>query len=264
MAETPDTSHSAEPAQTLTAYRLGDTTGWKIEPPSRAREWMDNTPRKAAYWCLPITMANQAGWVVRLPGTVCATWNGKTAPDAVKLEFPGKTNRLKGLVSTNFGGGIVSFALPWVFKTADGTGLWVRGEPNSYTPDCVPLEGIVETDWAPFPFTMNYRIVKRNAQVYFPEGMALCLLAPVKMDLFEATAPSMVNITEEPELMEEIKRHGEKRKMQTGQLKADEGMRDSKGNMKPVLDYYKGETTQGEKHAKHRKAFEIQRFEPDS
>lgn len=257
----PDQTQPA--AQSLTAYRLGDTTGWSIEVAHRSREWMDRTPRKAAYWCLPIAMANQAGWVVRLPSTVTATWNGKDGPDAVKLDFPGKTNRMKGLVGTNFGAGIVSFALPWVFKTTDGTGLWVRGEPNSHTPDCVPLEGIVETDWSPFPFTMNYRIIKRNATVYFPEGMALCMLCPVTMDLFEATQPRMMNANEDPELVKELETHATKRKMQTGQIKPTEDMVDSQGRTKPVLDYFKGEKTDGGAGTeKHRKAFELTPFDP--
>ncbi len=250
--------------QTLTAYRLGDTTGWSIVPAERSREWMDRTPRKAAYWCLPVAMANQAGWIIRLPSMVTATWTGKDSADAVKLDFPGKTNRLKGLVGTNFGAGIVSFALPWVFKTNDGTGLWVRGEPNGHVPDCVPLEGIVETDWSPFPFTMNYRIVKRNTTVYFPEGMALCILSPVRMDLFEATKPRMMNASDDPELVEELNRHAKKRKMQTGQIKPDADMVDSQGRTKPVLDYFKGETTAGESgEGKHRKAFELDGFEPE-
>ena len=249
--------------QSLTAYRLGDTTGWSIEPAQRAREWMDRTPRKAAYWCLPVMMANQAGWVIRLPGTAVATWNGKDSADAVKLDFPGKGNRLAGLVGTNFGAGIVSFALPWVFQTTEGTGLWVRGVPNAHTPDCVPLEGIVETDWSPFPFTMNYRIIKRNTQVYFPEGMELCMLAPVRMDLFEATQPRMEDVQSNPLLVEELRRHSEKRRMQTGSLRPDASMVDSKGQTKPVLDYFKGTTTDADKKAsKHRKAFELRGFDP--
>lgn len=248
--------------QHLTAYRLGDTRGWAIEPAARSRDWMDRTPRKSAYWCLPITMANQAGWVVKLPGTAVATWNGKDTPDSVKLEFPGKQNLLKGLASTNFGAGIVSFALPWVFKTSPGTGLWVRGIPNTHTPDCVPLEGIVETDWSPFPFTMNYRIVKRNTAVYFPEGMELCLLSPVRIDLFDAVVPSMRNATEDPELVEELKRHSIKRRQQVGSLPPDADTLDSKGMPKPVLDYYKGTKTDGQAAEQHRKAFEIKRFDP--
>jgi hypothetical protein len=36
-----------------------------IEPSGPRREWMDKSCYKAAYRRLPLTMANQVGWVIR-------------------------------------------------------------------------------------------------------------------------------------------------------------------------------------------------------
>jgi hypothetical protein len=40
------------------------------------RPWMDETPQRFAYRCLPLSMANQAGWFVGCPASFVATWNG--------------------------------------------------------------------------------------------------------------------------------------------------------------------------------------------
>jgi len=245
----------------LKAYEIMPTHGWSIEPAPRARDWMDATPRKAAYWCLPVTMANQAGWVVRLPSTLKVKWSGKNDPSAISLEFGDDGPSLKGAIWTNFGAGIVSFALPWLFRTNEGLGLWVRGMPNEYMPDCVPLEGLVETDWLQSGFTMNYRIIKRNTTVYFKKGMAICLLAPIMFDLFESFDASFHKLSDNPELAEGFKKAREKRAKQLKLAKPDEDMLTSKGEMKPVLDYMKGVKPAGEGGSPwHRQSFELDPF----
>src|SRR6056297_2596032 len=59
----------------LTAHIVGPTDGWAIEPASPRRDWMDETGG-FAYRCLPLTIANQAGWIVRSPASFQAVWNG--------------------------------------------------------------------------------------------------------------------------------------------------------------------------------------------
>ena len=61
----------------IVAYQIADTTGWVLEPMERRREWMEQTPSKGANRCLPLVIANQAGWVLRCPGRFKARWDGK-------------------------------------------------------------------------------------------------------------------------------------------------------------------------------------------
>ena len=82
----------------LTAYAFRPTEGWTIEPAKLARDWMDQTPMKAAYRCLPIAIANQAGWIIGCPVTFKASWTGKnTDPKAVTITFPSKQDERIGL-----------------------------------------------------------------------------------------------------------------------------------------------------------------------
>lgn len=45
----------------------------------------------------------------------------------------------------------------YVFRTNPGWALSIRGCPNTFKPAIVLLEGIVETEWLPFTFTMNWK-----------------------------------------------------------------------------------------------------------
>ena len=64
------------------------------------------------------------------------------------------------MVSSNFGYGIVTWYLPYLFRTSPGYNLWVRGPVNSPKDGIVPLEGLVETDWAEATFTVNWKITR--------------------------------------------------------------------------------------------------------
>lgn len=45
-----------------------------IRPASNRREWMDATPDRYAYRCLPLSIANAHGWVICCGGV--SVWNG--------------------------------------------------------------------------------------------------------------------------------------------------------------------------------------------
>lgn len=185
----------------LHAYATNSTEGWVVEPASPKREWMDATPQKFAYRCLPLVMANQAGWVVRCPIGFKASWNGGTDLDTLKLEFgnDGPESARKQIVS-NFGMGIITFRIPWIFRTAKGYGLWVRGPGNFWVDGLAPLEGLVETDWSPASFTMNWKIVRRNNPVWFKKGDPVCHLTPFPLDLLESVEPEFKRIEDNPQL----------------------------------------------------------------
>src|SRR3954449_12981067 len=57
-----------------------DGCGWHWSWADWRRDWMDDTPNKFAYRCLPLTIANQTGWFVYNPVGFTAVWTGKTAP----------------------------------------------------------------------------------------------------------------------------------------------------------------------------------------
>ena len=53
--------------------------------------------------------------------------------------------------------------------------MWVMGPPNHIKDGIQPLVGLVETDWLPFPFTMNWRFT-RPGKVRFAKGEPFCFV----------------------------------------------------------------------------------------
>ena len=88
---------------------------------------MEQTPYQAANRCLPLVIANQAGWVLTCPLRFKAVWNGKKTRDAIQIEFPENAEQGREQIMSIFGSGIISFGIPWLFRTSPGLGLIVRG-----------------------------------------------------------------------------------------------------------------------------------------
>ncbi|MCA9312199.1 MAG: hypothetical protein KDA21_13380, partial [Phycisphaerales bacterium] len=186
----------------ITAYRLGDVTGWSLEPAPAQRDWMDATLGKRAYRCLPLTIANQCGWIVRMPHSFAASWSGDADPAGTYVTPLEVTPNFEGQIHTNFGLGIISFALPWLFRTPPGYGILITGLLNTFKPHACALSGMVETDWAPYSFTMNWRITTPNVQVKWTRDEPICMLIPFQLDALETFEPRMTVVAENPELQE--------------------------------------------------------------
>ncbi len=245
----------------ITALTKGPDGGWIIEPASATRQWMDETQQRFAYKCLPIVMANQAGWVVRIPGGVRATWKGGDGMGEMKIQVVGGPDHFKNQVVGTFGHGIISFTLPWLFRTPEGVGLLVRGVPNTWRAGAVPLEGVVETDWATQAFTMNWRVTTPNKPVVFRAGDPICMLAPFPMDLAESLEPEKKNIREEPEIAAQFAAHIAERKRRhaaSRELIAEGRTEYDRTHWK--LDYLKGKSATGERADQHRTNFKLKPF----
>jgi hypothetical protein len=209
----------------LTAYSVMPTDGWTIQPGKLQRDWMDQTPMKAAYRCLPLTLANQAGWIVGCPATFKVTWTGKPADhDALKITFPSKHDeRFSRVITSTFGNGIVSFVFPWLFRTSPGYGLWVRGPANSPKSDVHALEGLVETDWSPYPFTMNWKVVRPRTEIWFKEGEPICMLTPFPIGVLEQVEPREEPISADPVLEANYLQARDRRMQSARELTAHQG-----------------------------------------
>jgi hypothetical protein len=245
-------------AERFTAYELWENPGFTIEPAPAKRGWMDEFPHRVPYRCLPINMANQAGWLVRTPVAFSVTWSGKHELDAIKITFlerlkPEREDVLRRHIKSNFGGGILTFAFPWLFRTPRGIGLWVRGPANLFRHNARAIEGLVESDWAHAPFTMNWKIERRNDPAYFRAGDSVCMLTPFPLDLLESLAPEIRRISDEPELHDRFERARRERN-ETLRKAYQEHARGFE------LNYMRGEQLDGEKWKDHRTNLKLHEF----
>jgi hypothetical protein len=189
---------------TLKALRLlehGWGEGWGLRPSPVRRQWMSEQPN--AYQCLPMVAANQWGWQVLCPTDVRTTWDGSPGPAGLRVEVD---PRWAAAIKSHFGRGILTFSPPWLFRTPPGWDLYAKGPSNRWKPNCVPLEGVVETWWLNYTFTLNWKVVEPGG-VAFARGESLGQLVPVPHATFQGAEASESPINAvEPEATAELLR----------------------------------------------------------
>ena len=175
--------------------------GWKPRlraAPSR-RDWMDATPESFAYRCLPLNIANAHGWELLSPIGFEAEWNGGGGTDDVTIRLDHPTP--EGLPPCSiFGNGVLTFHAEGLFRTPPGFNLWLSGPPNSFKDGIAPLGGVIETDWSPYSFTMNWRFTRPNHPIRFEENEPFAWFFPLPRDLPERVRPRIAPIDEAPDL----------------------------------------------------------------
>lgn len=180
----------------FTAYKMYDAP-YQIVPAPRTRDWMDETGG-FAYRCLPMAVANQMGWIVPTPYDFTVNWDGGNSQDSISVICDG----IPGYIKSHFGFGILTFSIPYVFRTPLGYGLIVRGAPNHIIPGVHPLDGYVETDWSVSTFTMNWKITEKDRQIHVKQGTPICMLQPFDLGALCSFEPSIQPIESDADLQE--------------------------------------------------------------
>jgi hypothetical protein len=186
--------------------------GWQplIRPAPAQRDWMDATPESFAYRCLPLNIANAHGWELLNPCTFETCWNGERDTGAVAIK-PHPAGGVENAATSLFGQGILTFHIPGIFRTPPGWNLWIGGSPNQPKDGISPLTGVVETDWSPFTFTMNWRFTRPNHWVRFDAGEPICFFFPVQRALLDDVRPALAPIEAEPGLLERFQEWSNRR-----------------------------------------------------
>jgi hypothetical protein len=160
---------------------------------------MDATPESFAYRCLPLNIANAHGWELLSPCGFEAEWTGGAGVDDVVVRTDPGTDPAQAPVAL-FGQGVLTFHVEGLLRTPPGFGLWVGGSPNDAKDGLSPLSGLIETDWSPYSFTMNWRFTRPRHRVRFEENEPFCFFFPVERALVEAARPRIAALDENPVL----------------------------------------------------------------
>lgn len=168
-----------------------------LVPGSPDRDWMDQTTNRHAYRCLPLSMANTSGWDMLCPCGVTIEWNGGprredlivTVDDPRHIEF----------AKSHFAQGIVTMHSGYMFRTEPGWGILVTGTPNQVKDGIQALSGLIETDWLPYPFTINWKMT-RPGKVRFEKDEPFGFITVLPHQRMEDVLPVVRDIDEEPEL----------------------------------------------------------------
>ena len=150
----------------LIAYRVA-SIDMKLVPAPPARQWMDDTREGFANRCLPMLIANQAGWLILNDRRFLSRWNGNDDIDSVVIA---ETGTPPYSAVSHFGHGILTFRLPFLFRRPPDIKLCLRGPTNEPKDAIVPLEGLVETDWSVATATRIGNSRGLNVWIEFAQG----------------------------------------------------------------------------------------------
>lgn len=194
--ETKAPSAADEPVHEIIGYQIDEDDSAPIRPATRTRTWMDNATGGFPYRCLPLVIANQYGWEILSTHHVRATWDGTSHREGLRVENISGDGPLH--CESHFGAGVLTFLIPFLFKTPEGWNLMVRGPTNNPKDGIAPLDGIVETDWSHATFTMNWRFT-RAGTIEFVIGEPICLFFPIQRGALEKFRGEVRMLEKEPE-----------------------------------------------------------------
>lgn len=182
----------------LACYALGPNP-LPLRPAPVARDWMDRIPDRHAYRCLPLNIANAHGWEVASPCAFEVEWDGGPRDRSMAIRSLDGYPQISNVAVSHFAYGIVTFHLSYLFRTEPGWNLFASGPLNRPKDGIAPLTGVIETDWLPYPFTMNWQMTRRGT-VRFEKDEPLCVVFPVPARALLETEPEVRNLSDDPAL----------------------------------------------------------------
>jgi hypothetical protein len=171
----------------------------ELVPGRPQRAWMDRFAGRHPYRCLPLSMANSSGWEMLCPVGFTAEWNGGAHQNDITIRPDHPHPDFHLLVSSHFSHGVMTFHAGYLFRTPPGWSMWVMGPPNHIKDGIQPLAGVVETDWLPFPFTMNW-VFTRPGRVRFEKGEPFCFITLLQDKTLHEVQPVIRRMDRDPEL----------------------------------------------------------------
>lgn len=189
---------------TLFLQNRVDGTGFDWSWADWRRQWMDATPHRFAYRCLPVTIANQTGWWVTNPVGFTAVWDGQCEPEAIQIRFDAEPELWSKWINNQFGEGIITWNTPFLFRTRpQGSRLLVCGPANVFKHGIQALTAIIESDWMTMSFTMNWKFTAANVPIRFNVGEPLFQVIPIGTNVcgdLERASVRYMKLADDPEV----------------------------------------------------------------
>jgi hypothetical protein len=156
-----------------------------------------------------MTNANVSGWDFILPQDVTVIWDGvnDSSPDHIKV-IEGQYYNGSELVRTNTANGMLTFNLGVIIETDKNHYSILKGSPNYFFDDAVPVEVIIRTDH--YNFLENFicwKMTTANKPITFKKGMPIALLVNYPIGLLESTHIGFKNIDSDKEKNEQIQEY---------------------------------------------------------
>jgi len=137
---------------------------------------------KHAYFCLPLVMGNQHGFVLKSIHDIEVEWFGGDSPNDVKVTYLDpedfEKNKIIQSISSHFGMGTITIQTTFSLRTPDGINLMTINPPNSFIDGLYHMTGVIETDNLRRDFTYNIRITRPNHKIKISKGDIIGCVIP--------------------------------------------------------------------------------------
>lgn len=157
--------------------KFRDSVNEIVEPliGNKKRDWFNSH----FYYCLPLIIGNQYGFIIRSYYTWTALWNGKEDNEAITIDIENPDPDQHQLVSSHFGSGIVTIQNRFHFRTAPGINLMTMNPPNFILEDIQNLTGVIESDNLRRDFTFNLKITTPDKLIKIHKGQPIAAILPI-------------------------------------------------------------------------------------
>ena len=155
-------------------YKISDVIEPLVGHPSR--DWFSVT---AFSFCLPLTIANQYGFVVKSNWDAEIIWDGdpKNIP-SVKSDGWQNHESIQPLIG-DFANGILSLENKFIVRTPPNTNLMIMQPPNYFIPGIHTMGAVVESDNLRRNFTFNLKVTEPNKTIHIKKGDWLAAFIPI-------------------------------------------------------------------------------------
>jgi hypothetical protein len=137
------------------------------------REWFNDH----FYYCLPLVIGNQQGFVVKSSRRFEVEWAGGEA--GVRIDFLDGGSNDKQVISDHFKCGIITVQNRFAMKTPPGINLMTMQPPNFYIDGLMAMTAVVEADNIRRDFTFNIKMTRPNHCVIVEIGDPLAAFIPI-------------------------------------------------------------------------------------
>jgi hypothetical protein len=148
-----------------------------IEQLQVKRLWMDETPNKHAYQCMPLSLANSLGWGISFPEDISFIWNGicDTTADHVKVISGNK------YCFTSRGNATISFNTYLTVVTEESVTTLVMPVPNEFNENAQCFTNLISTSFFKSSIPIAWRITKPNVEIIIPAGTPVATIVPISL-----------------------------------------------------------------------------------
>lgn len=160
----------------ISAYKMSGAAA-NLHQTKVVRDWMDETAKKHAYRCFPVSTANSIGWSLSYDYDISFIWDGvsDSSPDHVTV--------IKGqqVCSTGRGNATISFNTGIIFKTPQDVTLISIAPPNYFIDGAQAFTSVISTSFFNEVFPCAWRITKPDTVITIPAGTPVATILPISM-----------------------------------------------------------------------------------